>query len=136
MQQINEAKSFRERIDATGNLKNKVITQEELKKVSKNNIEEILSKCKKSMQDGKKYILKLHDENDNNPFGITPLDEYELMKLFKTRDCASYYDKVIILQNNERVELTWNNRFSINEMNTIEVLFEEIQNKDNVEKEL
>lgn len=125
--QNNKEKSFRDRINTS--LINKVITQEELKEISKENVEKILLKCKGSIQNGKKYILTLRDENNNNPFEITPLEEYALTKLFRIGEDSSYYDIVTILLNDQRVELKWNNRFSADRTETIEVSFEERQNE-------
>lgn len=146
---MNETNSFIGRIKAY-QLEKRVVTQEELKTISRRfeeknyqylqnvgreiNLKEVLCRCKETLQDGEKYILTPQDESSNNPAKIIPLEEVALMELFKTED--SYTNEVIVLlDNNERAKLKWNNHKNIKEIETIEILFENMQEKNNMEKE-
>ena len=144
---MDKANSFRDRISGY-QLERKVFTQEELKNISRNfiqqnspyldmdkeiNLEQILFRCKGTIQNGEKYILTPRDEGGSNLAEITPLEELALMELFKAGD--SYNNEVIVLLNNARVKLEWNNRNSMNKIETIEISFENMQGKDDIQNE-
>lgn len=145
---MNKTNSFRDRM-TDYKLERRVVTQGELKNISRRfkeqndvyftdtdkgiNLEEVLFRCKENIESGKKYVLTPQHEGEN-PAGIVPLEELALMELFRTGD--SYNNEAIVLLNNERVKLKWNKSNDINEIETIEISFENIQVKNDMENEL
>ena len=55
------------------------------------------------------------------------------MELFKAGD--SYNNEVVVLLNNERVKLEWNNRNYKNKVETIEISFGNMQDKNLMQNE-
>ena len=145
---VNDEKSFRDRI-ADYQLQRRIVTQSELKDISKQfkkqnnlylkdmdkeiNIEEVLYRCRENTPKGERYILTPKDESGSNPANIIPLEEMALMELFKAGD--SYNNEVVVLLNNERVKIEWNNRNYKNKVETIEISFGNMQDKNLMQNE-